>query len=136
MREAYFHCGKALMRSKLWSADTQVERAVMPSISQVIHDQTGLGEPESQDGVVGSATRRSCNEASFVIPGSLLSTRDSGTTGDHADSDLLVLALEPADVLLGVELKADALIRSSWVSRKSMWCSSSFIRLSNRSRET
>ena len=47
--EAYFHCGKALMRSKLWSADTQVERAVMPSIGEVIHDQTGLGEPESQD---------------------------------------------------------------------------------------
>ena len=46
--EAYFHCGKALMRSKLWSPETQVERAVLPSISQVIHDQTSLGEPESQ----------------------------------------------------------------------------------------
>jgi PPOX class probable FMN-dependent enzyme len=49
VHEAYFHCGKALMRSKLWSADTRVERAVMPSIGQVIHDQTGLGEPETQD---------------------------------------------------------------------------------------
>jgi PPOX class probable FMN-dependent enzyme len=48
VQEAYFHCGKALMRSKLWSADTRVERTVMPSISQVIHDQTSLGEPESQ----------------------------------------------------------------------------------------
>jgi PPOX class probable FMN-dependent enzyme len=48
VHEAYFHCGKALMRSKLWSAETRVERAVMPSISQVIHDQTSLGEPESQ----------------------------------------------------------------------------------------
>ena len=48
VREAYFHCGKALMRSKLWSAETRVERAVMPSISEVIHDQTGLGDPESQ----------------------------------------------------------------------------------------
>ena len=46
--EAYFHCGKALMRSKLWSRDTQVEREVFPSISQVIHDQTKLGEPETQ----------------------------------------------------------------------------------------
>jgi PPOX class probable FMN-dependent enzyme len=46
--EAYFHCGKALMRSKLWSRDTQVEREVFPSISQVIHDQTRLGEPETQ----------------------------------------------------------------------------------------
>jgi len=48
VREAYFHCGKALMRSKLWSKDVLVERAVLPSISQVIHDQTRLGEPESQ----------------------------------------------------------------------------------------
>jgi uncharacterized protein len=46
--EAYFHCGKALMRSKLWARDTQVEREVFPSISQVIHDQTKLGEPETQ----------------------------------------------------------------------------------------
>src|SRR5579863_8442754 len=48
VHEAYFHCGKALMRSKLWSQESQVERAALPSISQVIHDQTGLGEPESR----------------------------------------------------------------------------------------
>ena len=48
VQEAYFHCGKALMRSKLWSAD-RVERKVMPSIGEVIHDQTGLGERESQE---------------------------------------------------------------------------------------
>ena len=48
--EAYFHCGKALMRSKLWSA-TQVERKNFPSISEVIHDQTTLGEPEPQAAV-------------------------------------------------------------------------------------
>lgn len=49
--EAYFHCGKALMRSKLWSRDVQVEREVFPSISEVIHDQTSLGEPEPQAAV-------------------------------------------------------------------------------------
>src|SRR5580704_16047044 len=48
VREAYFHCGKALMRSKLWSKEAQVQRAVFPSISQVIHEQTRLGEPEPQ----------------------------------------------------------------------------------------
>jgi PPOX class probable FMN-dependent enzyme len=47
--EVYFHCGKALMRSKLWAPDVKVQRSVMPSISQMIHDQTSLGEPESQD---------------------------------------------------------------------------------------
>jgi PPOX class probable FMN-dependent enzyme len=51
VQEAYFHCGKALMRARLWSKDTQVERAVFPSISQVIHDQTKLGEAESQAAV-------------------------------------------------------------------------------------
>ncbi|MBR1123005.1 pyridoxamine 5'-phosphate oxidase family protein [Bradyrhizobium lablabi] len=48
--EAYFHCGKALMRSKLWTAQ-RVERSVMPSIGEVIHDQTGLGERESQEAI-------------------------------------------------------------------------------------
>jgi uncharacterized protein len=50
--EAYFHCGKALMRSQLWSKDAQIERATFPSISEVIHDQTNLGEPETQAEVV------------------------------------------------------------------------------------
>src|SRR5213080_1425753 len=39
--EAYFHCGKALMRSNLWSA-AQVKRESFPSIAEVIHDQTSL----------------------------------------------------------------------------------------------
>jgi uncharacterized protein len=51
VQEAYFHCGKALMRSRLWSKDAQVERSALPSISQVIHDQTKLGDPESQAAV-------------------------------------------------------------------------------------
>ncbi|WP_407166426.1 MSMEG_1061 family FMN-dependent PPOX-type flavoprotein [Bradyrhizobium sp. ORS 111] len=51
VKEAYFHCGKALMRSKLWAAETRVERKVFPSISQVIHEQTALGEPETQETV-------------------------------------------------------------------------------------
>jgi uncharacterized protein len=48
VHEAYFHCGKALMRSRLWSPETRVERAAFPSIAEVIHDQTKLGEPEPQ----------------------------------------------------------------------------------------
>ena len=47
--EAYLHCPKALMRSRLWSADAQVDRAVLPTLGQMIHDQMGLAtEPESQ----------------------------------------------------------------------------------------
>jgi uncharacterized protein len=49
VREAYFHCGKAIMRSKLWLQEAQVERSAMPSIAEIIHDQTKLGERESQE---------------------------------------------------------------------------------------
>jgi uncharacterized protein len=48
VHEAYFHCGKALMCAKLWSHESRVARAAFPSVSEVIHDQTSLGEPESQ----------------------------------------------------------------------------------------
>src|ERR1700757_121799 len=48
VHEAYFHCGKALMRSRLWSPEALVERKSFPSISEVIHAQTKLGEPEVQ----------------------------------------------------------------------------------------
>ena len=51
VREAYFHCGKALMRSKLWSPESKMERTALPSISQIIHEQTKLGEPEPQAAV-------------------------------------------------------------------------------------
>jgi uncharacterized protein len=51
VREVYFHCGKALMRSKLWSPDARVQRSKQPSISQVIHEQTGMGTPESHEQV-------------------------------------------------------------------------------------
>ncbi len=46
--EAYFHCGKALVRARLWSPETRVERSVLPSIAQMIHDQTSLGDRDTQ----------------------------------------------------------------------------------------
>ena len=47
--EAYLHCSKAFMRSRLWSADAVVDRAALPTMGQMIHDQMGLAtEPESQ----------------------------------------------------------------------------------------
>jgi len=49
VQEVYFHCGKAIMRSRLWSQDAQVARSAMPSIGEIIHDQTKLGAPEPQE---------------------------------------------------------------------------------------
>lgn len=51
VQEAYFHCGKALMRAKMWASEARVPRSSFPSISQIIHDQTTLGEPEAQAAV-------------------------------------------------------------------------------------
>ena len=49
VEEAYLHCAKALMRSKLWSDGARVERSVLPTMGQMISDQTGLVTPaESQ----------------------------------------------------------------------------------------
>jgi len=38
--EVYFHCGKALKRSKLWDPSTQVARSSLPSLSRMILEQT------------------------------------------------------------------------------------------------
>jgi PPOX class probable FMN-dependent enzyme len=45
VEEAYLQCAKALMRSKLWSPEVQVERRVLPSISEMIKDQLSLDTP-------------------------------------------------------------------------------------------
>jgi PPOX class probable FMN-dependent enzyme len=48
VREAYLHCAKALMRSKLWDAGARQDRGVLPSMGQMLKDQIGSpGEPES-----------------------------------------------------------------------------------------
>jgi PPOX class probable FMN-dependent enzyme len=48
VKEAYLHCAKALMRSKVWDPAAKRERGVLPSMGQMLKDQLGLeGEPES-----------------------------------------------------------------------------------------
>ncbi|MGM9426071.1 MSMEG_1061 family FMN-dependent PPOX-type flavoprotein [Hydrogenophaga sp. MI9] len=39
VRACYLHCAKALMRSKLWDASRQVERAALPSMAEMMRDQ-------------------------------------------------------------------------------------------------
>jgi len=53
VEEVYLHCAKALMRSKLWSDAARVPRSVLPTMGQMINDQTGGGLPaESQEQMV------------------------------------------------------------------------------------
>ena len=39
VREAYLHCAKALMRSKLWDDDYRIERTELPTYAQMLKDQ-------------------------------------------------------------------------------------------------
>ena len=45
VEEAFLHCAKACMRSRLWHADAQVERERLPTMGQMIHEQIGLDAP-------------------------------------------------------------------------------------------
>lgn len=48
--EAYLHCAKAFMRSRLWQASSQVSRSLLPTMGQMIKDQTLSDAPsESQE---------------------------------------------------------------------------------------
>lgn len=40
VEETYFHCGKALLRSRLWKADAQIERSSFPPLGRIIAEQT------------------------------------------------------------------------------------------------
>lgn len=40
VEEAYFHCGKALIRSKLWAPESQVERGSFPTLGRIVAEQT------------------------------------------------------------------------------------------------
>ena len=48
VREAFLHCGKALLRSKLWDESARVERSVLPSYGQMLKDQTQVRDTAEQ----------------------------------------------------------------------------------------
>lgn len=51
--EAYLHCAKAIMRSRLWADESRRERSVLPTMGQMLQEQIGSsGAPESQEKMV------------------------------------------------------------------------------------
>ena len=51
--EVFLHCAKALMRSALWSAESQIDRASFPTMGTMMNDQLSLNEAvESQEAMV------------------------------------------------------------------------------------
>lgn len=45
VRDAYLHCAKAMMRSALWNPSRQLSRDRLPTMGQMIGDQTGVAAP-------------------------------------------------------------------------------------------
>ncbi|MDX2205167.1 MAG: pyridoxamine 5'-phosphate oxidase family protein [Hyphomicrobiaceae bacterium] len=57
VEETYFHCGKALMRSRLWSPEAQVERMSFPSLGRIISEQTAAIAVEEAERTMEEAYR-------------------------------------------------------------------------------
>ena len=57
VREAYYHCAKALIRSKLWDPATRIERKTFPSLGQILVDQIGGASVAETDASLATAYR-------------------------------------------------------------------------------
>ena len=57
VQEAFFHCGKALKRSHLWSAERRIERSAFPSLGRIIADQTGQCSADEADALIENSYR-------------------------------------------------------------------------------
>lgn len=55
--EAFLHCAKALMRSKLWDPERHIDRKSFPSLGRILADQTGAQSPEVAEAAVEEAYR-------------------------------------------------------------------------------
>jgi len=53
VQEAYLHCAKALMRSRLWDPETRIARSALPTMGEMMRDQVGAAAPlETQEQMV------------------------------------------------------------------------------------
>jgi PPOX class probable FMN-dependent enzyme len=55
--EVFFHCGKALIRSKLWDPSRHVARDSFPSLGRIVADQTAVMSVESAEQFVATSYR-------------------------------------------------------------------------------
>jgi uncharacterized protein len=54
VEEAFFQCGKALKRSKLWGGDYRIERKSFPTLGKIIAEQTGQCSVEEAEAKIES----------------------------------------------------------------------------------
>lgn len=48
IQEVYFHCAKAITRSKLWDSESQLERNIMPSLGKILMQQIDPSKSEDE----------------------------------------------------------------------------------------
>lgn len=59
VKEAFLHCAKALIRSRLWDPATQIERTSFPSLGRMLADQiAGLDPDEAEAGIAEAYRNR------------------------------------------------------------------------------
>ena len=59
IEHVFFHCAKALMRSKLWEPDTRIDRKDFPTYGQIVRDQR---EPDRTAEEIDSEIQRDYKE--------------------------------------------------------------------------
>ena len=57
VEEAFFHCGKALKRARLWDPASRVDRSSFPTLGRIIADQVGGFTPADADARIETAYR-------------------------------------------------------------------------------
>ena len=59
VREAFFHCGKALIRAHLWDPMTRVDRSTFPSLGRILAEQTKTVSVEESEEYVARRYKES-----------------------------------------------------------------------------
>ena len=57
VEEAFLHCGRALIRSRLWDPAVRIERSGFPTYGQVLADQIAGADAEEIDAGEDEANR-------------------------------------------------------------------------------
>ncbi|MBE7198730.1 MAG: pyridoxamine 5'-phosphate oxidase family protein [Parafilimonas terrae] len=57
VREAFFHCGKAMIRSKLWDPARHVPRDTFPSLGRILAEQTATATVAEAEASIADAYR-------------------------------------------------------------------------------
>src|SRR3546814_7200553 len=57
VEQVYFHCAKALMRSRLWDPETRVERKSFPTLGRILADQIAGSDVAESEAAIAEGYR-------------------------------------------------------------------------------